>query len=259
MHKTTKIICLLFGILQLGVCTAFLWLEPEGLWHDVLWLYSSFVGICFFMTSYAHCSLQENAEKLMERHAHCLKLRYESQLQQKDKLANQQKQTIDQLNQEIGTLREAMECASVPSDTNGTELLNRLNVLRLKLYRQDPRTQKLFSSPNAPAASKDEETSFASLTQQEVKGILAATNDISNGFAQKLRTAFSLTENEQLICCLILLRQSNKQIAQLANLSEETLKKKKYRIKKKVCGNATASLSAFLRAFQDRCIGTGIM
>lgn len=259
MHKTTKIICLLFGILQLGVCTAFLWLEPEGLWHDVLWLYSSFVGICFIMMSYAHCSLQENAEELIERHTHCLKLRYESQLQQKDKLANQQKQTIDQLNQEIGTLREAMKCASGPSGTNGAELLNRLNGLRLKLYRQDPRTQKLFSSPNAPAASTDEETSFAPLTQQEVKGILAATNDISNGFAQKLRTAFSLTENEQLICCLILLRQSNKQIAQLTNLSEETLKKKKYRIKKKVCGNAMASLSAFLRAFQDRYIGTGIL
>lgn len=91
----------------------------------------------------------------------------------------------------------------------------------------------------------------APLDESEIDELINAINNCYDNFAEKLRTRFSgLSPSDVYICCLIKLGIDNPGLCAILDISDNTLRKRKYRIKKERLdpdGNYT-SLEEMLRS-----------
>ncbi len=84
---------------------------------------------------------------------------------------------------------------------------------------------------------KDDPSGKISLSDDDINGLMMAVDVCHNDFMQRMREEYPQLSKEDLgLICLVKLGLHNRDIAPLLNVSENTLKKRKYRLKRKQLG-----------------------
>lgn len=122
--------------------------------------------------------------------------------------------------------------------------------MKKHLLQNNAAVKKIYDILHASSNTKKYEKP-APLNESEIDELITAINNCYDNFAEKLRTRFSgLSPSDVYICCLIKLGIDNPGLCAILDISDNTLRKRKYRIKKERLdpnGNYT-SLEDMIRA-----------
>ena len=122
--------------------------------------------------------------------------------------------------------------------------------MKKHLLQNNAAVKKIYDILHASSNTKKYEKP-APLNESEIDELITAINNCYDNFAEKLRTRFSgLSPGDIYICCLIKLGIDNPGLCAILDISDNTLRKRKYRIKKERLdpnGNYT-SLEDMIRA-----------
>lgn len=122
--------------------------------------------------------------------------------------------------------------------------------MKKHLLQNNAAVKKIYDILHASSNTKKYEKP-APLNESEIDELITAINNCYDNFAEKLRTRFSgLSPSDVYICCLIKLGIDNPGLCAILDISDNTLRKRKYRIKKERLdpdGNY-ASLEDMIRA-----------
>lgn len=132
-------------------------------------------------------------------------------------------------------------------------ILSRNKLIGDILFEQYPIVQKIRSFGNRNAKAKMTDKPFT-LTKPDFYKLIEALNLCHNNFADNLTNEYpSLSKDEQLLCFLIKMGENSNDIAALMDVSAETLRKRKSRLKNEKMANGAAanfdSLDSFIDSF----------
>lgn len=132
-------------------------------------------------------------------------------------------------------------------------LMLRQNLQELKdmILMNSEVVQKIESLKNMSDKKKIFSKSLI-LSEQELELLIAVINSCFNGFANRLKSTFKdLTDDDICICCLLKIGATNQDITILFNISDATLRKRKYRLKNEKINTEEdyKTLDDFINAF----------
>lgn len=121
-------------------------------------------------------------------------------------------------------------------------------VLKEQIFRMDSIVQKIESLNSLNTIQRRKSTSDIMLSPQELANLEEAVNLCFDNFASRLKDKFpKLTADDIYLCCLLKMRIPSENILILLNINQQTLKKRKYRIKHEKI--ETYNLDEFLFSF----------
>lgn len=109
---------------------------------------------------------------------------------------------------------------------------NTLNDLKKRLFFSNRIVRKIQETIDT--ASKPKHDGKAQpLNDEEIAELIDAINNCYDNFADKLRSLFpSLATNDVYLCCLVKIGLDNPALSAMLDISDNTLRKRKYRLKK---------------------------
>ena len=126
-----------------------------------------------------------------------------------------------------------------------------LQNLKLQLFKLTEVAKKIYNLNKLSTIQKNNKKKELLLSRQDKIDLFDAMNFCNNGFEERLRTQYpKLADDDILLCCLLKMKISNEDIIVLLELNDETLKKRKYRIKHdKMNISKDISLSDFIESY----------
>lgn len=120
--------------------------------------------------------------------------------------------------------------------------------LKEQIFRMDSIVQKIESLDSLNTIQRRKSTSEIMLSPQELANLEEAVNLCFDNFAARLKDKFpKLTADDIYLCCLLKMKIPGRNILILLNINQQTLKKRKYRIKHEKI--ETQNLDEFLLYF----------
>lgn len=120
--------------------------------------------------------------------------------------------------------------------------------LKEQIFKMDRIVQKIESLDSLNTIQRYKSTSDIMLSPQELANLEEAVNLCFDNFASRLKADYpKLTADDIYLCCLLKMKIPNGNILILLNINQQTLKKRKYRIKHEKI--ETQNLDEFLLSF----------
>lgn len=120
--------------------------------------------------------------------------------------------------------------------------------LKEQIFRMDSIVQKIESLNSLNTIQRWKSTSDIMLSPQELTNLEEAVNLCFDNFASRLKYEYpKLTADDIYLCCLLKMKIPSENILILLNINQQTLKKRKYRIKHNKI--ETQNLDEFLLCF----------
>ena len=157
-------------------------------------------------------------------------------------IMRQQSENINRLQQSESLLMDKQIKASEKSmellhnlDDREKELeitKNTLNDLKKRLFFSNRIVRKIQETIDTASKPKHDRKAQP-LNDEEIAELIDAINNCYDNFADKLRSLFpSLATNDVYLCCLVKIGLDNPALSAMLDISDNTLRKRKYRLKK---------------------------
>lgn len=152
----------------------------------------------------------------------------------------QQSESLNRLQQKESELIKKQICASEREMELAEKISNKnMELEAAKALIADLKKRQLLSNSVVIKMQKRisdlKSTSLIApqpLSQNETKELIDAVNDCYDGFTAKLKNAYpALNDNDVLLCCLIKIGLDNPALCAMLNVSDNTLRKRKHRLK----------------------------
>lgn len=152
----------------------------------------------------------------------------------------QQSESLNRLQQKESELIKKQICASEREMELAEKISNKnMELEAAKALIADLKKRQLLSNSvvikiqeRISALKSSNRVTPQPLSQNETKELIDAVNDCYDGFTAKLKNAYpALNDNDVLLCCLIKIGLDNPALCAMLNVSDNTLRKRKHRLK----------------------------
>lgn len=209
--------------------------------------------LILFTSYYIYNKMKKKKERIIENKDKLLD-ESQKQLQQKTNELLQNKQTVEDKEAELEeyyqkeqSLRKNIIIQKEKLDFYMQQQQN----LKEQIFRMGKIAIRIEKINTLAKLQKDRQAKQLKLTQEELDELSSAIDCCYSDFTKRLHSDCpSLNDMDIYICCLLKMDVKSQDIGYLLDISDETLKKRKYRIKKEKLGiNQDISLENYLKNY----------